>query len=554
MSDLPRATLLVLNPSGQRHRVLIDPLPFFLGRHTDNQLVLRDNRVSRTHARIFAERGHYVIEDLNSRHGTWVNGAQVGRHVLRNSDRIDFGVRESFQITFALEPGEIHRILDQFSTASHADGEGSNHLGKLRSLMEVARALQNSLSTQEVLTTVVDAALSVTGCERGFLLLRKAGELEVTVARDAEGQQLPPEDLRVPTSVIQRALHSRRDLLSMNFDPLAEQGVRPEMSVAALELRSVVCIPLVQVRSGSSEETRISTAAESTVGLLYLDSRVLPADLSAGNRELLQTLAMEASTILENARLMEEERGKLHMESELQVARGIQQGLLPTLLPVDGWFRAAGSSQPSTQVGGDYFDLRQIRPDLWAAVVADVSGKGVSSALLAGLLQGVFLMASANPDDLEGMLSSLNWFLLERTHGEKYATVFYCTMHASGLLRYANAGHCAPFLVGSDGRLRKLHTSGMPVGMIEGVTVQAVEVQLSPGDKIVIYSDGLTETENAAGEFFGTEGLRACARDHFRDSAAELHNALLAAQERFSEGGAVADDITILVLEYAPPE
>lgn len=142
--------------------------------------------------------------------------------------------------------------------------------------MEVARALQNSLSTQEVLTTVVDAALSVTGCERGFLMLRKAGELEITVARDSEGKQLPPEDLSMPTSVIQRALHSRRDLLSMNFDPLAEQGVRPEMSVAALELRSVVCIPLVQVRSGSSEETRMSTAAESTVGLLYLDSRALP--------------------------------------------------------------------------------------------------------------------------------------------------------------------------------------------------------------------------------------------------------------------------------------
>ena len=119
---------------------------------------------------------------------------------------------------------------------------------------------------------------------------------------------------------------------------------------------------------------------------------------------------------------------------------------------IDGWFRAAGSSQPSTQVGGDYFDVRQIRPDLWAAVVADVSGKGVSSALLAGLLQGVFLMASANPDDLEGMLSALNWFLLERTRGEKYATVFYCTLNASGMLRYANAGHCAPFLVGpTDG-------------------------------------------------------------------------------------------------------
>ncbi len=556
---LPPASLLILNPSGQRSRVALKPLPFVLGRHADNNLVLRDNRVSRSHARIFAEDGHYVIEDLSSRHGTWVNGAQIGRHVLRNSDRIDFGVRESYQLTFTLEPGEIHRILDQFSTSSRAGAEGANHLGKLRSLMEVARALQNSLSTQEILTAVVDAALAVTGCERGFLMLRKEtprkdGDLEVAVARDKEGKQLPAEDLRVPASVIQRALHSRRDLLSMTFDPFAEQGVRPEMSVAELELRSVVCLPLVQIRSGSSEETRVSTAAEATVGLLYLDSRVLPADLSAGNRELLQTLAIEASTILENARLMEEERAKTRIENELQVARNIQQGLLPVAMPVEGWFRAAGSSQPSTQVGGDYFDVKQITPGLWAAVVADVSGKGVSSALLAGLLQGVFLMASLQPHDLEGMLALLNAFLLDRTRGEKYATVFYCTLDAAGLLRYANAGHCAPFLVGADGRLRKLHTSGMPVGMIEEATVEVVEIQLAPGDKVVIYSDGLTETENGEGEFFGNEGLRACAREHFRDSAAGLHSALLAALERFSDGGALRDNVTILVLEYAPVE
>ena len=88
----------------------------------------------------------------------------------------------------------------------------------------------------------------------------------------------------------------------------------------------------------------------------------------------------------------------MRIENELQVARDIQQGLLPAALPRDGWFRAAGSSQPSTQVGGDYFDVQaRSRPGLWAAVVADVSGKGVSSALLAGLLQGVFLMAASNP-------------------------------------------------------------------------------------------------------------------------------------------------------------
>ena len=94
-------------------------------------------------------------------------------------------------------------------------------------------------------------------------------------------------------------------------------------------------------------------------------------------------------------------------------------------MPTAGWFRAAGSSLPSTQVGGDYFDVHPISPHAWAAVVADVSGKGVSSALLASLLQGMFVMTSDDPLHIEPRLTRLNEFLLERTRGEKYATVFY---------------------------------------------------------------------------------------------------------------------------------
>jgi phosphoserine phosphatase RsbU/P len=548
---LPPAVIHVLHPSGQRSRIPLEPIPFTIGRHADNSLVLRDNRASRVHARIIGENGNYVIEDLNSRHGTWVNGERVARHTLRNSDRIEFGVRESYQLTFSIESGEIHRILDQITMSSRSEAD-QNNLSKLRSLVEVARAVQNSLSTNEVLTAVVDAALTVTGCERGFLMLRKEPELEVAVARDSAGKALEAGDLRVPRSVIRRALNTRRDLLSMQFDPAAEQGLRPEMSIAALELRSVICVPLVQIRSGTSEETRMTTAAESTVGLLYMDSREAPADLSAGNRELLQPLAIEASTILENARLFEEERIKIRIEDELKIARTIQQGLLPAALPSTGWFRAAGSSIPSTQVGGDYFDVRQVTNEVWAAVVADVSGKGVSSALLASLLQGSFLMASADPWHVESIMDRLNTFLLERTQGEKYATIFYCTIDSSGLFSYANAGHPAPFLVSADGRIRKLHTSGMPVGMIEGAPFETVQAQLERGDKVIIYSDGLTEAENSEGAFFDTERLRAALREHAASDAVSLHTALRAAVDRFAEGGAMRDDVTALVIEYSP--
>jgi serine phosphatase RsbU (regulator of sigma subunit) len=550
-AGLPPAALVVLHPSGQRTRTAIEALPFLIGRQPDNHLVLRDNRASRTHARIVADNGHYVLEDLDSRHGTWVNGQRTKRHILRNSDRIDLGVPESYQLTFTLESGEINRILEQISSRSPSGGMGDNNLAKLRSLVEVARALQNSLSTQEVLIAVVDAALAVTGCERGFLLLRKGDSLEVSVSRDLEGKTLDAGDLRVPTAVIQRALNSRRELLSMSFNPGDQDPLEGmDRSVAALELRSAVCVPLVLVQSGSMEETRVASHAQQTVGLLYLDSRMSPADLSAGNREVLQTLAIEASTILQNARLMEDQHVKLRMESELKIARDIQQGLAPVSLPSEGWFRAAGSSWASTEVGGDYFDVRQVSVDAWAAVVADVSGKGVSSALLASLLQGAFLMASGDFAEIGPTMAHLNRFLLERARGEKYATVFYCMVSSAGMLSYANAGHCAPFLVSSDGRLRTLQTSGMPVGMLEEAQFQVVQMQLELGDKIVIYSDGVTEAENAAGEFFDTERLRTCLRENASLGAAELHKKLLSALDAFVEGGVVRDDITALVLEY----
>jgi len=397
----------------------------------------------------------------------------------------------------------------------------------------------------------VDAALAVTGTDRGFLLLREEPELKVAVARDRTGAPLRNTDLRVPMSVINRALRTRRELLSMNFDPLEEQGVRPEMSVADLELRSVVCVPLVRVRAGSVQDTVI-TSVQDTVGLLYMDSRRAAADLSAGNRELLQTLALEASTILENARLLEEEREKQRMEEELNVARQIQRGLLPGELPSTGWFRAAGSSIPSRQVGGDYFDVHQAGPDAWTMVVADVSGKGVSSALLASLLQGAFLLASDAPLPLEDMMARVNHFLNDRTRGEKYATVFYAVLKRDGQLRWVNTGHPKPFVLRRNGEMPQLGSTGVPLGMLDGSVYQVEEMRLAPGDRIIVYSDGLSEAENADGEFFQTRELKKTIRGNLDAGCAALHAALERAVEDFADTSVPSDDITILVVEYQP--
>ncbi len=540
--------LAVTNPSGNRNRVPIDPVPFLIGRQGENNLVLRDNRISRSHARISVDHGEHFVEDLDSRHGVFVNGLRVKRHKLKDGDRIDFGFPDSYRLVYTLKEDEINRVLGQMAAPA---GSGATNLSKLRSLVEVARALQSSLSTSDVLAAVVDAALSVTGAERGFLLLGKDDQLEVRVARDRRGAPLDTSDLGVPRSLINRSLRTRRDLLSMTFDPLGAEGFRPEMSVADLELRSVVCVPLIQVRTGSMQDT-VATSLNNTVGVLYMDSRETAADLSSGNREILQTLALEASTILENARLLEEERTKQHMEEELNIARTIQTGLLPSELPTEGWFRATGSSIASRQVGGDYFDVRRVNPDLYACVIADVSGKGVSAALLAALLQGAFVFASEGDLRIDDVMSRVNRFLIERARGEKYATVVYCTIDRAGELRWSNAGHPQPILVRANGELQLLESTGMPIGMMDVAAYEVKSIQLQPGDKLVLFSDGLTEAANADGEFFEKKALNEFLCAHAGIGCAELHAKLVEAVEDFSEASEQEDDITMLVLEYQP--
>jgi len=548
------ASLVVVDPNGHRKRVPVDPIPFLIGRQPENHLILRDSRVSRSHARIVVENGVYVLEDIGSRHGTFVNGKRVKRKALENTDRVEFGAQDSYQLLFALDGVELKRLMEQVGGADSAiasPGVGGN-LAKLRAILDLARTLQSSFSIDEVLASVVDTALTITGAERGFLLLRPGAgmELETRVARNRRGQNLRETDLRVPREVIRRALEHRRELLSMNFEPLGAEETRPENSIADMELRSVICVPVVRIRAGQGDATSVLVTGNETVGVLYMDSRVMAADLAGGNRELLQTLAIEASTVLENARLLQEEQTKHQMDEELRLARTIQQSLLPRSLPSEGWLRASGSSLASHEVGGDYYDVTRVSAHCWSAVVVDVSGKGVGSALLASLLQGALITVTENAEAMGHRMERLNRFLLDRTGGEKYATVFYCLLHDNGWMCYVNAAHCPPMVVRANGERVELEASGMPVGLVETAEFAVMEQRLGAGDKIVIYSDGVTEAQNLEKRFFGKKRLREVVEAHAGHSCAAIHDAIQDAVATFTEGAAQSDDITLVVLEF----
>src|SRR5262249_28848378 len=135
------ASLIIVDPSGHRSRLAIEHLPFRIGRHADNDLILRDSRASRTHARILAEDAAYWIEDCGSRHGTFLNGIRITRRELHNSDKIEFGVPDSYQLIFAPDGAELKRLMEQVSApekSSAGPGVGAN-LAKLRAILDLAR-------------------------------------------------------------------------------------------------------------------------------------------------------------------------------------------------------------------------------------------------------------------------------------------------------------------------------------------------------------------------------------------------------------------------------
>jgi len=185
-------------------------------------------------------------------------------------------------------------------------------------------------------------------------------------------------------------------------------------------------------------------------------------------------------------------------------------------------------------------------------VVADVSGKGVSSALLASLLQGAFLTASDEADQMVKQVQRISRFLNERTEGGKYATIFYCLLDRGGRLNYINAGQCAPILLSHQGSFEYLEATSMPVGLLPQADFVMQERQLAPGDRLVLYTDGVTEAQNARNEFFGRKRLRELAVSHASDNGATLHQAILGAVNAFVDSAPQADDITLVVIEYQP--
>jgi sigma-B regulation protein RsbU (phosphoserine phosphatase) len=236
---MPRtARLVVIEPNGVRREVAITTTPFRIGRQAGNELTLRDSRISREQAQILSVNGNMVLEDMGSRHGTFVNGQKVIKHELQPKDQVDFGMADSYKLEFLGEGATIEELVERVEAPAPTHS-GSRELYHLGVLLEVARTLGTGLSLEDVLTAVVDAAIQVTRTERGVLLLaNESHELQMIVARDAQRRTLRPDQLQVSQSVVKRVAQTRRELIVS--DTGEDGGMSQQESVARLELHTVI--------------------------------------------------------------------------------------------------------------------------------------------------------------------------------------------------------------------------------------------------------------------------------------------------------------------------
>jgi hypothetical protein len=321
----------VVDPNGTRRDVALSVFPFRIGRQAGNELTLRDSRVSRQQAQITDVNGTMVLEDMGSSHGTFVNGEKIIRHELKASDQIDFGVPDSYRVIYVGEGATIEELVGRIEAPAPSQA-GPRELHHLGVLLDVARTLSSGVALEDILTTVVDAAIAVTRTERGVLLLTNpGGKLETAVARNAQRGTLRPEEMQISQGVLKRVSSSRRELIV--GDTVADAAAAGRMnqgeSIARLDLHTVVAIPIDKMAVIEAIDATVAARQSELLGILYLDSRAPSSTFSQLDREVVRTLAHEAATLIENARLFAAARVKARLDHEIEIASKIQQGLLP---------------------------------------------------------------------------------------------------------------------------------------------------------------------------------------------------------------------------------
>ncbi|MGC2446939.1 MAG: SpoIIE family protein phosphatase [Candidatus Sulfotelmatobacter sp.] len=539
---------LVFVQGSEQKNIVLNRTPFTVGRKVDKDLVIADPRVSRDHAQILQEGLDFFLEDLGSKHGTFVNGERIQRQKLDRGDRLEFGARDSAYILFNpahATSNTAREFLSQISVIGGIKPE-STELETLRLFLEAARKLNTAGVLDEILITMLDVTLQLTRAERAYVFLKdEEGNLRLQAGRNAKKEPLL-DDKTISHSILEESMRSNSEFLLTDTSRSLDLAGR--QSIVAYDLRTVVCIPLrkLQVQATRDAQTPVPSVAAQAMGVLYVDSRFASRDISGVSHDILHAIATEAASLIENARLVQAEEESRRYQQELSIAASIQQRLMQVKIPEVPFARLKGKNLSCKEIGGDFFDAVNTKEGL-AVVLADVSGKGVSAALLASTLQGMIYSHLSAGMPLLNVVTAVNRFFTEKMGGEKYATMLLARLRRDGELEYVNCGHVPPLLVCAGEVMRPPH-GNVPVGLLPDATFESATCQMKSGDRFILVTDGVTEAENPTGDFFEDFRLEAAA------AKSPTLEGIFSAVTEFCSGNPLSDDCTVVELCYASCE
>jgi sigma-B regulation protein RsbU (phosphoserine phosphatase) len=535
---------LVLVQGNEQRNIVLNRTPFSVGRKVDKDLVIADPRVSRDHALIVLEGHEFFLVDQGSKHGTFINGEKIQRQKLERNDRLEFGARDSTYAIFNPAHGTSNTAREFLSQISGIQiSQEATDLEKLTLFLEAARKLNTAGVLDEILMTMLEVTLRLTRAERGYVFLKdEEGKLRLAAGRNNKGESLL-DDTTISHSALEESLRSNSEFLRTDTGSSSDLAAR--QSIVAYDLRTVICIPLRkrQVQATREESMPVVDASSEVTGVLYIDSRFASREFSGVSHDILRAIATEAGSLIENARLVQAEEESRRYQQELAIAASIQQRLMQVKIPEVPFAKLNGRNLQCKAIGGDFYDAVNTKEGL-AVVLADVSGKGVSAALLASTLQGMIYSHLSSGMPLLDVIVAVNRFFTEKLVGEKYATVLLVRLRRDGDLEYVNCGHVQPLLVCGGEVMRPPH-GNVPVGLLADATFESARCQLKSGDRFILVTDGVTEAENAMGDFFEDFRLEAAA------AKAPTLEGIFSAVTEFCAGNPLNDDCTVVEIIYS---
>lgn len=540
-----------------------------IGRSGSCGVQVIDKRVSRHHAVIRRAQGAVVLEDLGSKNGTVLNNERLsGRVKLRSGDRITLG---DVVLLYEEEPpsgtskksnkadttqtgrrvklvtGELDMAHEEMRVKTGTDVPAPpppvkrDYLGdpfeRLKVLYQVAESTRSIFNVEELLARIMDILWSVVKPYRGIILLRDASStsLDPVVVRTDE---TPAPEIQVSSTILERCVADRVAILIS--DAPSDIRFSGTESVIASRIRSAICAPII--------------FKDYVLGVIYIDSRAAGhIYYTTDDLELISGIANQAAVAITNARLHQRSIEQEKMSRELDIARSIQTNLLPKSFPEVPGVTLTGMSLPARQVGGDFYDVMKLDDGRLAIVVADVSGKGLGAALLTSTVRASLRAEIMRADErsVAQIVATTNIHACRDTSNNMFITLFFAIYDpAKRTLDFTNAGHPHPLLYRASGKHQALETGGCFLGIMEQVEYASEQVSVSEGDTLIIYTDGVTDTQNAEDERFGTHRLEDAARANLTLTPSEIRDEIYEATLQHRGDRDQFDDLTIVVAKF----